>query len=166
MQEHRANDAERAQQILSKLISSIIVHCSRPNYHNYLLGGTKSPRRILTRACPESMLQNLENFISARACNTRLEVRVSLCVLLIFRLPTKEEHRHSTIRANFIVREIRCQNPRRERDSEFFCGSLCEKKKWRDRSMKADEVSSSSIDRTLSVSYVYTSPEAIEVSVV
>lgn len=62
-------------------------------------GGAKSPGRILTRACPESTLQNLENFISARARNTRLEVRVSLCVLLIFRLPTKKKHRHSTIRA-------------------------------------------------------------------
>lgn len=100
LQEHRTTDAERAQQILSKLISSIIVHCPRPNYYNYLPGGAKSPRRILTRACPESTLQNLENFISARVPNTRLEVRVSLCVLLIFRFPTKEEeHRHSTIRA-------------------------------------------------------------------
>lgn len=120
----------RKEHILSKLISSIIVHCPRANYHNYLPGGAKSPRRILTRACPESALQNLENFISARARNTRLEVRVSLhAYYCVSNSSTKEEeHRHSTIRATSlpVKFDAKIQDAR---ETPYSFAVLCAKKK-------------------------------------
>lgn len=59
---------------------------------------------------------------------------------------------------DFIVREIRCRNPRQERVLRpfWFCARKNDAASWR-----TAQVSSSSIDRTLSVSCVYTSLGAV-----
>lgn len=149
----RASYAERVQRILSKLISSIIVHCLRPNYHNYFPDSANSPGRILTRACQESTLQNLENFISARACNTRLEVRISLAYFWFSDFRLRKNIRHSTIRATSlsVKFDAKIQDARAiQRSFAVLCARKKKKKITRSvHESREAKVSSSSIDRTV-----------------
>lgn len=86
------------------------------------------PGRILSRACPESTLQNLENFISARARNTRPGVGVFPRVLLIFRLK-EEEHRHSAIRATSLSVKFDAETQDARKIPHPFAVFFCERKK-------------------------------------
>lgn len=135
--------------------------CFQSNYHNYFPSDAKvTSKDIIPRVPGIYIVKFGENFISARARNSSRSSRSTpfVSVLPIFP-PAKEEHRHSatslSVKFDAETQDTRgCYAP---------FTALCARKNGA-ASWRAAEVSSSSIDRTLSVSCVYTSPGAVEVS--
>lgn len=134
--------------------------CFQSNYHNYFPGDAKVISKDIIPHVPGIYIVKFgENFISARAHNASRSSHSTpfVPVLPIFSRRKKNRHSATSLSVKF---DAETQDAR-----GYYAPftALCTRKNGA-ASWRAAEVLSSSIDRTLSVSCVYTSPGAVEVS--